>query len=140
MYVLESDLLKQCLVTNHENCKTQKDEEGKVNFDHSKCSPSVIYNLELIENHDMYDIFLSGMQGYVEITNPNATTDRELIVFRDSFGSSMVPLLLQDYARVTVLDIRYVSSYFLKDLVDFHGQDVLFLYSTLVLNDSDSLT
>jgi hypothetical protein len=52
----------------------------------------------------------------------------------------MVPLLLQDYARVTVLDIRYVSSYFLKNLVDFHGQDVLFLYSTLVLNDSDSLT
>lgn len=140
MYVLESDLLKQCLVTNHENCKPQKDEEGKVTFDHSKCENTAIYNLELMENHDMYDIFLSGMQGYVEITNPNAATNRELIVFRDSFGSSMVPLLLQDYARVTVLDIRYVSSFSLNGLIDFHGQDVLFLYSTLVLNDSDSLT
>ena len=139
MYVLQSELLQQCGVINHENCKPQKDAQGNITFDHSTCSISTIYNLELTENNDMYDIFLSGMQGYVEITNPNATTDRELIVFRDSFGSSMVPLLVQDYARVLVLDIRYVSSYTLKDLVDFHGQDVLFLYSTLVLNDSKSL-
>lgn len=139
MYVLQSQLLQQCSVINHENCKPHKAEDGSITFDHSSCSRSAIYNLELMDNNDMYDIFLSGMQGYVEITNPNATTDRELIVFRDSFGSSMVPLLVEDYARVLVLDIRYVSSYTLKDLVDFHGQDVLFLYSTLVLNDSQSL-
>ena len=139
MYILQSDLLDGCLVTNHENCKPQKDGEGNVTFDHSKCEKSAVYNLNLLENPDMYDIFLSGMQGIVEIENPNASTDKELIVFRDSFGSSLTPLLLQSYAKVTVLDIRYVSSYSLQGLVDFHGQDVLFLYSTLVLNDSDSL-
>lgn len=61
------------------------------------------------------------------------------MVFRDSFGSSLVPLLVQDYAKVTLVDIRYVASDFVGQFVDFHGQDVLFLYSTLVLNSSSTL-
>ena len=60
-------------------------------------------------------------------------------MFRDSFGSSLVPLLLEDYAKVTLVDIRYVSSAKLDSFLDFHGQDVRFLYSTLVLNNSASL-
>ena len=73
------------------------------------------------------------------IDNPAAATDRELVVFRDSFGSSLVPLLVEGYARVTLIDIRYVNSAYLGNFVDFHGQDVLFLYSTLLLNDSLAL-
>ena len=73
------------------------------------------------------------------IENPNAATEKELIVFRDSFGSALVPLLLKDYKTVTVVDIRYLASDFVGDYVDFHGQDVLFLYSTLILNSSTTL-
>ena len=74
----------------------------------------------------------------LKIENPNAKTDRELIIFRDSFGSSMAPLLVQDYAQVTLIDIRYMNQNLLPMFVDFHGQDVLFLYSTLVLNNPDA--
>ena len=68
-----------------------------------------------------------------------AKTDKELIIFRDSFGSSLVPLLVKDYRTVTVVDIRYVASDFVGNFVDFHGQDVLLLYSTLILNNSNTL-
>ena len=51
----------------------------------------------------------------------------------------MIPLLIADYKTVTVVDIRYVASSFLPQLVEFHGQDVLFLYSTSVLNNSSTL-
>ena len=70
------------------------------------------------------------------IENPRGQAGKELIVFRDSFGSSMVPLLVQDYAKVTLVDTRYISSELLDQFLDFHGQDVLFLYSTLILNSS----
>jgi hypothetical protein len=40
---------------------------------------------------------------------------------------------------VTVVDSRYLSSAMLNRFIDFHGQDVLFLYSTLVLNSSNQL-
>ena len=62
-----------------------------------------------------------------------------MIVFRDSFASAMVPLLLQDYAKVTLIDIRYIQIDILERFVTFNGQDVLFLYSTLVLNNSGAI-
>ena len=73
------------------------------------------------------------------ITSPHASTSRELILFRDSYGSSLAPLLAESYAKITLIDIRYISSELLDDYVNFAGQDVLFLYSTLTLNSSQSL-
>ena len=71
--------------------------------------------------------------------NPNASTDRELIIFRDSFGSAIAPLLVQDYAAVTLVDIRYIQIDVLDRFLDFHGQDVLMLYSVPVLNNSQTI-
>ena len=119
---LENQLLSQCVVTNFETGKT-----------------GTVYDMTKLDSKDLYDVFLSGAVALQVIENPNASTDRELIVFRDSFGSSMIPLLIGDFSKVTVIDIRYVSSAFLGQLVDFHGQDVLFLYSTTVLNNSSTL-
>ena len=73
-------------------------------------------------------------KAFAEKAKENATSDKELIVFRDSFASSMVPLLLENYKTVTLVDIRYMSTQVLGNFIDFHGQDVLFLYSTTVLN------
>ena len=42
-------------------------------------------------------------------------------------------------AKVTLLDIRYVATEFLPQVVEFGDQDVLFLYSTPVLNQSAML-
>ena len=91
------------------------------------------------DGKDMYEGFLSGTQGILRIENPNPTTDRELIMVRDSFGSAIAPLLVQGYRSVTLVDIRSVQIDFLDKFIDFHGQDVLFLYSTLVLNNSSTL-
>ena len=122
MYVLRGEIIDGCTVYDHETGKT-----------------GTIYDMTKLDSRDLYDVYLSGARALLTIENPNAATDRELIVFRDSFGSSLIPLLVKDYASVTVVDIRYVSSNLLDNFVDFHGQDVLFLYSTLILNSSNSL-
>ena len=98
-----------------------------------------VYDLSKGEGKDLYEVFLSGSVSLLTIEDPHAQTDRELIVFRDSFGSSLAPLLVQGYKSVTLVDIRYISSAMLDRFLDFHGQDVLFLYSTLVLNNSQQL-
>lgn len=122
MYTMEGDWLDSCSVLNYETGKT-----------------GGIYDLTKLEGKDLYEVFLSGSVSLLRLENPNATTDRELVVFRDSFGSSMVPLLARGYRTVTLVDIRYMSSAMLDRFIDFHGQDVLFLYSTLVLNNSSQL-
>ena len=123
MYVLESDWLEECTVYTYDNSVT-----------------SPVYDLSKLESSkDQYDVFMSGSAAVQFLDNPNAETDRELIVFRDSFGSSLIPLLAQQYSRITVIDTRYVAPSLLGDIVEFKGQDVLMLYSTLVLQSSTVL-
>ena len=119
---LTNEVLENCTVYCHDNGKT-----------------SQVYDMTRLDSRDLYDIFLSGGAAVLEITNPAGAAGKELIVFRDSFGSSMVPLLLHDYEKVWVLDTRYVSPAMLGQIVDFSDQDVLFLYSTLILNSSSAL-
>ena len=119
---LESDLLAGCRVYNYET--------GKYGG---------IYDQAKLEGDDLYETFLSGPVSLLTIENPNAETDRELIIFRDSFGSSVAPFLVQGYKSVTLVDVRYIPSTMLDRFIDFHGQDVLFLYSTLVLNNSNQM-
>lgn len=98
-----------------------------------------VYDLEKLAGKDPYDLYLSGATPLLIIENPSAKNQKELVVFRDSYGSSIVPLLLEAYAKVTLIDIRYISSSLLGDYIDFSNQDVLFLYNALLLNSSTML-
>lgn len=122
LFVMESEGLKDCTV-----------------YSYDLKADTAVYNMDKLTSRDLYDVFLSGPQSLLEITNPNAKTGKELIVFRDSFGSSLVPLLLKDYDKVTVVDIRYLPASAVGQFVEFTGQDVLFAYSTLILNTGSAL-
>ena len=100
---------------------------------------TTVYNNAKLQGLDAYEIFLDGASSYIEITNPNATTNKELVIFRDSFGSSISPLLIQGYSKITIIDNRYIRSIDYLKHIEFDNQDVLFLYSTLIVNDSGSL-
>lgn len=95
-----------------------------------------VYNLSKLSSPDKYDIFLSGMQGLLTVENPDSPQKRELVVFRDSFGSSLSPLMLEYYSKITLVDMRYASSGVWSQLVDFENCDVLFIFSPDILNQS----
>lgn len=98
-----------------------------------------VYDMESAMGRDPYEMFLSGSLSLITMENPNARTDKRLVVFRDSFGSSIAPLLVSGYAQITLVDIRYIHPDMLGRFIDFEDCDVLFLYSTLVLNNSDTI-
>ena len=122
LFLMESEVLN--------NCRVQDKESGKY---------VPVYNPEDLDNSDLYDIYLGGAKPLLVIENRSAKTNKSLVVFRDSFGSSITPLLVQDYRTVTVVDIRYINSTILNNYLRFTNQDVLFLYSSLVLNSSSGL-
>ncbi len=95
-----------------------------------------MYDVTEFENVDPYDVYLSGAEALIMIDNPNATSDKHLILFRDSFSSSLAPLLTDSYAKITMVDLRYISSMYLDGFVNFENADVLFLYSTTLLNSA----
>ena len=98
-----------------------------------------LYDTEKLTERDPYELFVGGPLSLVTIENPNAGNDRHVVVVRDSFGSALLPLLAQSYAKVTAVDIRYMMPNLVGNFVDFTDADVLFLYSSTVLNNSITL-
>lgn len=98
-----------------------------------------LYDTAKLTERDPYELFAGGPLSLVTIENPNAPTDRRLIVVRDSFASALLPLLAQSYAEVTAVDIRYMMPAMVGQHVDFTDADVLFLYSSTVINNSITL-
>lgn len=119
---LTSDAIESAVVTNFETNRT-----------------GAVYDMEKAAGKNPYEMFLSGSVSLLTIENPNAKTDRELVIFRDSFASSLAPLLLDGYAKITLVDIRYLPSVRLGSFLTFTDQDVLFLYSVNVLNNSENI-
>ena len=120
--ILENETIDSFIVTNHET---------GLNSD--------VYDMTRLDGTDLYEIYLSGPQSFMTIENPHSENKRELVVFRDSFGSSIAPLLAQGYSRVTLIDIRYLQPDMLPRIIEFKNQDILFIYSTLVLNNSETI-
>ena len=98
-----------------------------------------VYVEKKLNNLDSYDVYLDGASSYIEIINKENKSGRELVVFRDSFASSLTPLLIEFYSKIILIDIRYINSSKYLKLIEFNNQDVLFLYSTLLVNNSSIL-
>lgn len=98
-----------------------------------------IYDLEKLNTSDKYNIFLSGPSSLIEIKNEDTKSNKELIIFRDSFGSSFAPLLTPYYKRIILIDLRYINMDIVNEYIDFENKDILFAYSTLIVNESNLL-
>ena len=117
-----SPLLDGCTVYDYETDTTG----GLYDFTAAKESP--------------YDLFLGGSKSLLRVENPAAENDRTLVVVRDSFGSSLIPLLAGGYRTVYAVDIRYISTDALARVETFPEEaDVLLLYSVAVLQNSITL-
>lgn len=126
MYI-DSEIISQAQVYNYETKKT-----------------GAVYDKDKLTGYDPYDFFLSGPSALLRIENPKAAEKKNLIVFRDSYGSSLIPLLIDSYSSIVVVDLRYIAQKKLGELIDFESDemanaDVLFLYGTILLNDSSTI-
>lgn len=122
IHYLTNEMLDDCLVYDWQNDQS-----------------SSVYDMEKAHGRDPYEIYLSGALSLITIENPAAASDAELILFRDSFGSSIAPLFIEGYSKITLVDIRYMHPDLLGKYMEFKDQDVLFLYSTSVLNHGETI-
>lgn len=118
---MDQPLFKKCKVYDHQNQK--------------KLS---VYECTKIEGRDPYELFLGGSLSVITIENPEADTEKELVIFRDSFGSSIAPYFVEEYRKITLLDVRYLQEIMIPNYVTFDDQDVLILHSTSVINNESA--
>ena len=109
-------------------------------YDYETDAQEPLYDLSAVETDTPYDLYLQGSRSLLRIDSPLSASDKTLVVFRDSFGSSLIPLLAESYRTIYAVDIRYLSSQMVGRFLSFDGsEDVLFLYSTLVLQNSRTM-
>ena len=127
---LPADTISYCTNDAISNCYV---------YDYENNKEIPLYNVNALTGRDPYEMFLGGNISLATIENPDALSDKELVVFGDSFSRSLLPLLAGSYRKITLVDIRYMWSAQVGNYIEFTNQDVLFLYSTSVLNNSITL-
>ncbi len=99
---------------------------------------SEIYQPEKAAGDDPYDLFLGGEYALTVLENPNVTNGKKLILFRDSFGRSLAPLLASGYEKIILIDLRWIKPAYLERFSELltadESTELLFLLSGQVLN------
>lgn len=98
---------------------------------------NTLYEENFLKEKDKYSYFLNTNQGIIEITNNNIDNNDEILIIKDSFANSFIPLLANHYKKIHVIDLRYymlpISSYVQENNI----KDVLLLYNINTL-DTDT--
>jgi hypothetical protein len=109
--------------------------EAATVFDIEKEKTYSLYLPDQFDSIDGYSVFLGGASPLQVLTDTAGSG--HLLIFRDSFASSLAPLLLTQYKTITLVDLRYTTASHLMEMIDTGSvDDVLFLYSTRILNNS----
>ena len=107
---------------------TEEDTDLIVDYvDEGKRSTS-LYDSSKLKEKDQYTVFLGGNSSLLDIRTVSTSTKRLLLV-KDSFANSFIPVLTPYYREIVVVDPRYYSGT-INDLMDsYRISEVLFLYS-----------
>ena len=93
-----------------------------------------MYETKELTSPDAYSLFLGGPEAYIKIVNNNIKSDDKLIVFRDSYASSLLPLLSLSFKEIDIIDLRYYNRELLSELDLDEKAVTLFIYGTEVFN------
>ncbi|MBD5170323.1 MAG: hypothetical protein HDT20_09460 [Oscillibacter sp.] len=66
-----------------------------------------LYVDSFLGEKDKYASFMGGNAPLYIIRNPEAASDKKLLVVRDSYSDSLAPFLSQEFEEVHLLDLRY---------------------------------
>ncbi|MEG2441110.1 MAG: DHHW family protein [Acetivibrio sp.] len=104
----------------------------KVTYDMGTEVRDTLYDRKALEEKDKYKVYLGGNYGMVEI-DTGLHTGRKLLVVKDSFAHSFVPLACNQFDTTYMIDLRYFNVGIEKFLEAYEVTDILVLYNTVNL-------
>ncbi|HIV86933.1 MAG TPA: hypothetical protein H9896_02350 [Candidatus Pygmaiobacter gallistercoris] len=86
-----------------------------------------LYDTDKLTVRDKYAMFLYGNNGFARI---RGSGEGKLMVIKDSYANCFIPFLLENYAEIDVVDLRYLRDATIDELIDRQGyDDLLILYN-----------
>ena len=87
-----------------------------------------LYDMEKLKEKDQYAVYLGGNDPCVTIDNLFGSKGGTLLVIKDSFANSIVPLLAMEYSKIVMIDLRYETRSIHSLLDTYRPNDILVLY------------
>lgn len=107
---------------------TEGDDDVVVNYVDEGRKTTSLYDSSKLETRDKYGVFLGGNTSVADIRTVS-TSQRRLLVVKDSFADCFIPFLAPYYREIVVVDPRYYSGT-IEDIMDsYRITDALILYS-----------
>ena len=82
-----------------------------------------------LEEKDQYASFLGGNQPLYIVRNSAASSDKKLLLVRDSYSDSLAPFLCRHFAEIHLLDLRYYRTGVAQYAQDVGADRILVCYS-----------
>lgn len=93
-------------------------------------SGTTLYDETKLKDKDKYSVFMGGNNALVEVETKNQT-GRNLLVIKDSFAHSFVPLAVNHYDNTYMVDLRYYNGTLSELMAEKGITDVLVLYNVM---------
>ncbi|MDE7280765.1 MAG: hypothetical protein K2N36_03380, partial [Ruminiclostridium sp.] len=94
-----------------------------------------MYFRSFLQVKDKYSSFLGQNSPIVTVENEKAKSDKSLLIIKDSYAHSLVPFLSKEYKKITMIDLRYISTDFqlYAPLKDY--DKLLFVYNVITFSE-----
>ncbi|HAB61840.1 MAG TPA: hypothetical protein DCE48_14305 [Lachnospiraceae bacterium] len=98
-----------------------------------------LYDLSQLEGKDKYSVYMGGNNALVKVKTNNKN-GRRLLVIKDSYAHSFVPLAVNHYEETYMIDFRYFNGGVEEFVEENEITDVLVLYNTMnFVKDKNSI-
>ncbi len=99
-----------------------------------------LYDESKLQEKDKYSSFMGGNNPLYIIRNPNAATDKILVVVRDSYTDSLAPFLSQTYSEIHLVDLRYFRTSVAGYADSVNADEIFICYSVEnFIKDADAV-
>ena len=107
-------------------------------YSDTKEKTTEFYKLNNLKKKDTYTVFGGSNHPIYSIKTP-VSSQRKLLLIKDSYANSFIPFLSQDYREIIVIDPRYFFDD-ISEIIKANGiTDILFLYNANTFFNDNSL-
>lgn len=114
--------------------------EYEVYYSDNDIYTNSLYNEAALNEKDKYKYYLDGNHSYVEIKSNAISGDNgSIIIVKDSYGHSLIPLLADHYSEIYVVDLRYYHSSVSELAKEKNVDNILFMYNLSFFASDDDI-
>ena len=118
---------------------TNKNNEFKIHYVKQNTTTNSFYNKDYLGKKDKYAMFLNENQELIVVTNKTITSDKNLLVIKDSYANCFIPFVANNFKATHIIDPRYYAKSITEYIQENNIDEMLFLYNMHTLSTDQGI-